>query len=389
MTATQFAEMLSDKQYLDLERMAHKYGRAAVSELLAVLQESMLRPLPLADFGGKLLLYFPQSVQLSLRGARALLTPTGLQAAYGQQAMVEEIHASLSIENIHSERNSIRNILAGRAPQSEDENRIYGLKRGLDFIADTAHTITEENLHTLYQLAIGDFLPEDDRLKTGQLYRDGAVFILGGKQPREGLSTAKLPAAMKALVAFAGADSEMNDLHKAAALHFYLAYLHPYFDGNGRTARLLHLWYLVQNGYPAALFTSVSQKIEQSRSGYYRAFDLTEQNANLSGRLDITPFLAYFSQQVYDKLEPTAAQGKADMQTYRNALAAGKITEKERQLWEFVLTAYGTEEFTTKRLEKDFGAAAYATIRTFVQKFEGLGLLGAQAYGNRVKYWVK
>jgi hypothetical protein len=51
------------------------------------------------------------------------------------------------------------------------------------------------------------------------------------------------------------------------------------------------------------------------------------------------------------------------MQLYKDALEAGTVTEKERQLWEYVLSAYGTEEFTTKRLEKDFGNAAYTTIR--------------------------
>ena len=64
------------------------------------------------------------------------------------------------------------------------------------------------------------------------------------------------------------------------------------------------------------------------------------------------------------------------------------MTEKENALWQFVLSAYGDDEFSTKQLEKDFGAAAYATIRSFVLKFEKLGLLRSQKYGNRVKYRV-
>ena len=43
---------------------------------------------------------------------------------------------------------------------------------------------------------------------------------------------------------------------------------------------------------------------------------------------------------------------------------------------------------STKQLEKDFGNAAYATIRSFVLKFEKLGLLKSTQYGNRVKYAV-
>ena len=75
-----------------------------------------------------------------------------------------------------------------------------------------------------------------------------------------------------------------------------------------------------------------------------------------------------------------------DMQLYKDALEAGTVTEKERQLWEYVLSAYGTEEFTTKRLEKDFGNAAYTTIRAFVMKFASIGLLKARKAGNKVLY---
>ena len=80
---------------------------------------------------------------------------------------------------------------------------------------------------------------------------------------------------------------------------------------------------------------------------------------------------------------------QTELQVYQTALSEGKITEKERLLWEYVLSAYGTEEFTTKQLEKDFHNAAYATIRTFVIKFHEMGLLAARKAGNRVYYKVR
>ena len=58
-------------------------------------------------------------------------------------------------------------------------------------------------------------------------------------------------------------------------------------------------------------------------------------------------------------------------------------------MWKFVLPAYGDAEFSTKQLEKDFGNAAYATIRSFVLKFEKLGPRQSARYGNRVKYAVR
>lgn len=101
---------------------------------------------------------------------------------------------------------------------------------------------------------------------------------------------------------YAAEKTTQNDLIKAAVLHFALAYLHPYFDGNGRMARLLHLWYLVQQGYSSALFVPMSRFVEESRSQYYKAYTQVEQNQQISGVLDVTPFLVYFAESVYHRL---------------------------------------------------------------------------------------
>lgn len=192
---------------------------------------------------------------------------------------------------------------------------------------------------------------------------------------------------MDKLVAFINMDSSINDLLKAAAIHFYFAYLHPYFDGNGRMARLMHLWYLKRQGYSSALFIPFSSYIERSRKGYYNAYSLAEENEKISGVMDVTPFLVYFIENVYNQLGSALPQPDM-MDAFRRALDEGRITEKEKGLWNFVLSAYGSSEFSTKRLERDFGNAAYATIRGFVLKFEELGLFTAQKYSNRTKYQI-
>jgi Fic family protein len=230
-------------------------------------------------------------------------------------------------------------------------------------------------------------LQEEDKLLPGNFYRHDAVYIVGEEVEHTGLPHEKLPEYMAELVDFINADSTMNDLIKAAVIHFYIAYLHPYFDGNGRMARLIHLWYLVQQGYTSALFIPLSEYIEKSRKGYYKAYTLTEQNAKLSGTMDVTAFLLYFIENVYHKLGKSLPQAK-DMAGIQEILDSGQITAKEKDLWYFVLSAYGDGEFSTKQLEKDFGNAAYATIRSFVLKFEELGILKSQKYGNRVKYRI-
>lgn len=388
MDASVFAKMLSDPGMLDLKKMGYKYGQGDQQEFLTLLKRDFYQELPLHDFDGKPMVYLESVARVSLSAARVLLTPQQSTRLYGTRAMEEEILSTFRIEQIDTSRESVRRILSGQAPENEEEHRICGMKQGLEFIADRSHTITEENLFRLYQMTIGDFLPEEDRLLPGHWYRHDGVTVIDGKTEHTGLPWQKLPAYMKELMAFAAEKAAQNDLIKAAILHFGLAYLHPYFDGNGRMARLLHLWYLVQQGYSSALFVPMSRFVEESCARYYKAYTRVEQNQQISGVLDVTPFLVYFAESVYYRLGEDQPQPRT-LQAFEEALRQGKVTEKERALWQFVLTAYGSEEFSTKRLEKDFGDAAYATIRSFVLKFERLGLLTSVHYGNRVKYRIQ
>lgn len=387
MDAALFAKMLSDPMLIHLKKLKYKYPQADLSEFIALLQDGFYRSLPLYDFHGNPVVYLENAAQLRLSAAKILLTPQNSAQLYGTQAMEREILSTFTIEQIDTSHSSVRRILSGYAPTNEREQRIYGMKRGLEFIADPNNKISEETIYQLYQMVIGAFLPEEDQLLPGQRYRHDHVYIVGDKLEHTGLPWNKLASYMEQLVAFIQQDSSINDLWKAALIHFYLAYLHPYFDGNGRMARLLHLWYLVQQGYSSALFVPLSEYIERSRKKYYDAFSLVEQNARISGVLDVTPFLLYFTEEVYHKLR-SEQPDRVTTDTFRQALQNGKITEKEHALWQFVLTAYADQPFSTKQLEKDFGNAAYATIRGFVLKFTELGLLRATKFSTRTKYQV-
>ena len=384
MDIKKFTEMLQDKHFTDYQKLKHKYGKD-FQEFLQSLEELYYIALPLSDFDGKDIVYLENHGAISQSAVKLLLQPQDQR--YGLKAAEDEIVATSAIESIDFSRDSVRRILKGMAPKDEQENRIIGLKNGLEFIADPAHSITEENLHRLYLMAVNDFLPDDLKLVEGSLYRHDTVYVVSDHVEHAGLDHKKVPAFMKALIAFIQREDEINDLLKAAIIHFYLAFVHPYFDGNGRMARLVHLWFLIQKGYQSALFIPFSSQIEKSRKAYYDAFTAVEENRKYSGRIDVTPFLLYFINNVYNKMK----EGSTPLETliaYEDALKDGKITEKETKLWKFVLSYYGAGEFSTKQLEKDFGDAAYATIRSFVLKFQDLGLLSSVKYGARTKYRI-
>jgi Fic family protein len=388
MDAALYAKILSDKSITDLKKIKYKFPDADMRELIALLKSSVYKTMPIPDFSGNDFVYMENTAQVRMKAVKFLLTRQSSNEAFGLKAMEDEIASSLSIESIDFPRDSVRKILRGYAPADESENCIFGMKKGLEFISDPDNEITEDNIHTLYDIAIGQYLPENDKLKPGVFYRHDSVYIIGQELEHTGLPYEELPEYMSKFVTFINAESTMNDLLKAAVIHFYIAYLHPYFDGNGRMARLIHLWYLKRQGYSSTLFIPFSSYIERSRKGYYSAYSLVERNTKISGVMDVTPFLVYFIENVYNKLGSALPQVNT-MATFNKALDDGQITEKEKDLWNFALSAYGNGEFSTKQLERDFGNAAYATIRGFVLKFEDLGLLSAQKYGNKVKYSVR
>lgn len=376
-----FSKMLKDKHFCNLEKMKYKYS-ADFSEFLQVLSELYYKQLPILDFNGNNLVFIENHAAVSQNAVKLLLK--NRNNYYGVKTAEDEIVATSAIENIDFSRDSVRNILKGYAPKNDQESRILGIKKGLEFIADTSNKITEENLHKLYMMTVGDFLEGDDRLNDGELYRHDTVSIVGSQIEHMGVNYEKIPGLMKVLIEFINTDDGINDLVKAAIVHFYFAYVHPYFDGNGRTARLMHLWFLIQKGYQSALFIPFSGLIEKSRKAYYNAFSAVEDNRIFSGVIDVTPFVLYFIENVYNKMNNSTDT----LSAYDEAVKSGKLTAKEVALWQFVISCYGTEEFSTKQLEKDFGNAAYATIRSFVLKLEKLGLLTSVKYGTRTKYKV-
>ena len=268
MDAAVFAKLLSDKRLIDLKKLGYKYPQANLQEFIDLLKNGFYKLLPLKDFHGNNVVYLESTTQIHLSAAKILLTPQNSTQLYGIKAMEDEIISTFTIENIDFSRDSVRKIMAGYAPSDESETRIYGMKKGLEFISDPAHAITEENIFKLYEIAVGAFLPEEDRLLPGNHYRHDAVYIVGEKVEHTGIGWQKLDEYMGDLVSFVQDKTPMNDLLKAALIHFYIAYLHPYFDGNGRMARLVHLWYLVQQGYSSALFVPLSEYINKSRKSY-------------------------------------------------------------------------------------------------------------------------
>ena len=95
-----------------------------------------------------------------------------------------------------------------------------------------------------------------------------------------------------------GADGQMPlAILKAVIAHLYLAWIHPFGDGNGRTARLLEFYLLMDAGVPVPAAHLLSDHYNKTRTEYYRQLD----RASKSGG-EVLPFVAYASQGLLDGL---------------------------------------------------------------------------------------
>jgi len=126
---------------------------------------------------------------------------------------------------------------------------------------DKKHTISEMLIRNLHQIII----QETDKEWAGQ-YRNAKVIIGGAKHtPPDAL---QVPKKMRDLISWLNSQkNKMNIVELAALLHHKLVYVHPFFDGNGRTARLTMNLLLMQAGYPLVII------LKNDRKKYYNVLD--------------------------------------------------------------------------------------------------------------------
>jgi Fic family protein len=140
-------------------------------------------------------------------------------------------------------------------------------------------------------------------------------------------------AELKRLIVYANNDKKEEDfVHpviKASILHFWLAYLHPFVDGNGRTARAIFYWYLLRKDYWMFQYLSVSRIIKKSKKQYDNAFLYCEFDEN-----DLTYFLAYKLKTILNAITDLKAHYKGKVEKDKLLLElADKLGDfNERQM---------------------------------------------------------
>jgi Fic family protein len=109
----------------------------------------------------------------------------------------------------------------------------------------------------------------------------------------------EIPAMIEDLCAFANGEEEfIHPIIKAIIIHFLIGYIHPFNDGNGRTARALFYWYVLKHRYDLFEYLSISRIVINAPAKYTRAYLETETDGN-----DMTYFIDFNMNLINKALE--------------------------------------------------------------------------------------
>lgn len=178
-------------------------------------------------------------------------------------------------------------------------------------------------------------------------------------------------------------DGFIHPLLKGILLHFLIGYIHPFVDGNGRTARALFYWYLIKRGYWLIEYMSVSRIILKAKAQYARAYLHTEYDDN-----DLTYFFIYNLKCISSALEELKLYIDRKVKEKNATIQLLKNNNfNERQL--FVLQDLlkdPDQYFTVKQIETKF-AVSNQTARTDLMKLVEEGFLVQRSIGKLMTFF--
>lgn len=193
----------------------------------------------------------------------------------------------------------------------------------------------------------------------------------------------ELPGRLEELCRFANGDTPKVFIHpvvRAIALHFWLAYDHPFCDGNGRTARALFYWAMLHQGYGLFAFISISSVINRARGQYERSFLLSESDDN-----DLTYFLlaqVKVIQQAIASLDAYLERKATEVGTLQERLEGMEgLNHRQLALLRHALRHSGFR-YSVLAHQNSHGVS-HQTARSDLQKLAARGLLVAGKDGRR------
>lgn len=279
---------------------------------------------------------------------------------YLVSSVMEEAIASSQLEGAVTTRVVAKEMLRQqRSPRNESEQMIANNHEAIQYI----HAIKNEPLTPVHLMKIQGLLTHNtlrNREEEGRLRTNDGVRVIDAvtneiihyPPPVE-----KLKKYIDDFCKFCNEDPPGYFIHpivKASTIHFLIGYIHPFTDGNGRTARALFYWYLLQQGYWLTEYLSISSVIKDTRQQYYKAYLYAEIDDN-----DLTYFVQYqikVLQKSYEKLKDYLHRKQQQKRETSHLLISGGLNERQVRIIQWLLED-SAKIVTVKEVEVAFSVS--------------------------------
>lgn len=268
--------------------------------------------------------------------------PRVARGALVRSLVIDEVVSTNALEGIHSTRRQINELLAeARDARSLSNKRFVELANlyvGLT-TDELAVPASAEDIRAIYDRVmqgedLGDSAPD------GMLFRRSGVDIIGngGKVLHHGLEPeGAIISAIASMIALAS-SADMPETYSAIAAHYLFEYVHPFYDGNGRTGRYLLALYLSR---PLSLLTSLSlsRAIAENKAPYYRAFKEAENPLNHGELTHFVMCIMDYISGAQDGLISDLTEKIAQIETVHQAISELDMDERGHAVL-FMLAQY-------------------------------------------------
>ncbi|WP_299218823.1 Fic family protein [uncultured Aquimarina sp.] len=292
---------------------------------------------------------------------------------YLNNALMEESIFSSMIEGATTTRVKAKDMLRkNKSPKNKSEQMILNNYETIQYISDhKTDDISVEKLYQIHRLVTKNTLEEK---KVGVFRNNNEIHVMNeitGEIVHTPPDFKLLTRLMESFCDFFNnnpKDSFIHPIVKASILHFLIGYIHPFVDGNGRTARAIFYWYLLKEGYWLAEYLSISRVIMKTKVQYEKAYIYTEIDD-----MDVTYFIHYQLKvltQAFEDLKKYVSKKKKEEDKLSIFYRESNINERQAQLL-FWIKENENRHFSVKEIENIFSVTnqtARTDLESLVEK---------------------
>lgn len=262
--------------------------------------------------------------------------PAESRQQYLVSSLMEEAIYSSQMEGAATTRKVAKDMLRKKmSPRDKSQQMIVNNYQTINYIAEhKTDSLTPELLLHVHQLMTSNTLDSPD--DSGRFRKNDDIVVENGithETVHIPPTYTEIPSFVKSLCDFFNETHSKVFIHpiiRGIIIHFMIAYVHPFVDGNGRTARAMFYWYMLRQGYWLTEYMSISRVIAKSKKAYEKSFLYAEADM-----LDIGYFVNYnlgVLEKSFKQLQEYIKRKQLDKNSANKFFKLGNINERQAQI---------------------------------------------------------